>query len=287
RSRKTEKGPTGPLCSDVWLRAGVTDSRSRPRSSHRRPMASAPPSRPWSGRSSRRRPTGPARRRRWRSPGRPRPSPAPGRAARRSRRRPDSGTRRSARRLLAAPLDVALHELLGVLLEDVVDLVEDLVELLLDLLALLLELGVRLGVLALRRTLRPLYLLLLLVGHGYLLSVPGSHLRQDDALLRLVLPLPVRVGDGAGLVGLEEEDLGDALVGVDLGRQRRRVRDLEGDEALPLRLERGHVGDDPAPRVGRLPQADRDDVAGDAEVLDGPPEGEGVGRDDAHVALAI
>src|SRR3989337_2740634 len=42
-----------------------------------------------------------------------------------------------ARRLLAAPLHVALHELLGVLVEDLVDLVQEVVEVLLDLLALL------------------------------------------------------------------------------------------------------------------------------------------------------
>jgi len=42
--------------------------------------------------------------------------------------------------LLTAALDVALHELLGVLLEDVVDLVEKLVDVFLDLLALLGEL---------------------------------------------------------------------------------------------------------------------------------------------------
>src|SRR5467141_3002278 len=48
----------------------------------------------------------------------------------------------AAGRLLAASLDVALHELLGVLLEDVVDLVQEVVEVLLDLLAFLGELRV-------------------------------------------------------------------------------------------------------------------------------------------------
>src|SRR5436853_4623616 len=47
---------------------------------------------------------------------------------------------RAGSRLLAAALDVALHELLGVLLEDVVDLVQEVVEVLLDLLAFLGEL---------------------------------------------------------------------------------------------------------------------------------------------------
>src|SRR5712691_10399240 len=50
---------------------------------------------------------------------------------------------RAGSRLLAAALDVALHELLGVLLEDIVDLVQEVVEVLLDLLALLGDLGVR------------------------------------------------------------------------------------------------------------------------------------------------
>src|SRR5439155_11586526 len=44
-------------------------------------------------------------------------------------------------RLLAAALHVALHELFGVFLEDVVDLVKELVDVLLDLLALLRDLG--------------------------------------------------------------------------------------------------------------------------------------------------
>src|SRR5581483_8458816 len=81
--------------------------------------------------------------------------------------------------LLAAPLDVALHELLGVLLQDVVDLVEELVEVLLDLLALLRHLGVGCAALGLPVVLRPLHLLLLLVGHV------GSplHFGQHDTLL--------------------------------------------------------------------------------------------------------
>src|SRR5215831_17496147 len=124
--------------------------------------------------------------------------------------------------LFAPALDVALHELLGILLEDVVDLVEDLVELLLDLLALLRQLGARRRLVAVGLPFRPLYLLLLLLGHDASLTsgaaplspldcagatspAPASHARELDTLLRLVLPLAVRVGDGARLVGLEEE----------------------------------------------------------------------------------
>src|SRR5262249_13537257 len=50
--------------------------------------------------------------------------------------------------LLAASLNVALDELLGVLLQDVVDLVEELVDVFLDLLALLGQLGARGGAVA-------------------------------------------------------------------------------------------------------------------------------------------
>src|SRR5262245_40149743 len=78
-------------------------------------------------------------------------------------------------------------------------------------------------------------------------SAPGRLLeaRQREALLRLVLPLLVGVGDLARLVALEEQELRDALAGVDARGQRRRVRDLERDDALPLGLERGDVHDDP------------------------------------------
>src|SRR3990170_7422588 len=139
-----------------------------------------------------------------------------------------------ARRLLAAPLHVALHELLGVLLEDIVDLIQEVVEVLLDLLALLGELRIGPGGVVVAFGLGRPRLLLLLFSHerpppgprnrGRRLSLDR---RKDDPLLALVLPLPVRVGRLAGLVGLEEEDLGDPLGGVDLGRQRRGVADLE------------------------------------------------------------
>src|SRR5437773_7009897 len=66
-------------------------------------------------------------------------------------------------RLLAAPLHVALDELLGVLLEDVVDLVEQLVDVFLDLLALLGDLGAGgSAVTAFGGLARPGFLLLLL-----------------------------------------------------------------------------------------------------------------------------
>src|SRR6266705_2674439 len=115
----------------------------------------------------------------------------------------------------------------------------------------------------------------------------SSDLGQCYALLSLVLPAAVLVGGLANLVGLDEDDLGHALVGVDLGGQRRGVGELQRDVPLPLGLKRRDVDDDPAASVGRFPQADGEHAPGDAEVLDGSRQGEGVGRDDAGVAFDV
>src|SRR5690606_33262095 len=80
---------------------------------------------------------------------------------------------------------------------------------------------------------------------------------QRNPPLGLVLPALVLVRRLAHLVALEEQHLRDALVGVDLRRQRRGVRDLDGHVPFPLRLERRDVDDDAAARVGRLAEADR------------------------------
>ena len=71
-------------------------------------------------------------------------------------------------------------------------------------------------------------------------------------MLLLVFPLLIGVTGLALLIGFEEQDLCDALIGIDLGRQRRGIRDLERDKALPLRLEWRDVDDDAAARVGGL-----------------------------------
>src|SRR5207249_4215066 len=95
--------------------------------------------------------------------------------------------------------------------------------------------------------------------------------RQCDARLGLVLAPLVGVAALAlvSFVRREEQHLRDPLIGVDLGGEGGGVRDLERDEPLPLRLEGGHVGDDPAAGVGALSDAYRQHIARDAEVLDG------------------
>src|SRR5687768_6365321 len=119
------------------------------------------------------------------------------------------------------------------------------------------------------------------------LAQRASGARQRHAELALVLAAAVLVRGLAFLVGLEEQHLRDALVRVDLRGQRRRVRELERDVAFPLGLERRHVDDDPAARVGALPEADREHVARDPEQLDRARERERVRRDDADLALEV
>jgi hypothetical protein len=109
--------------------------------------------------------------------------------------------------------------------------------------------------------------------------------RQHDAFLPLIFSVLVLVADLADLVGLEEQDLAEAFVGVDARGQRRGVGDLEGDEAFPLRLKRRDVDDDAAARVGRLADADGQHVARNLEVLHRARQGKRVGRHDADIGL--
>src|SRR5262245_57332074 len=73
---------------------------------------------------------------------------------------------------------------------------------------------------------------------GHARVAAGSGVRQGHAALAHVLAAAVLVARLALLVRLEEQHLRDALVRVDLRRQRRRVRELERDVAFPLGLER-------------------------------------------------
>ena len=59
----------------------------------------------------------------------------------------------------------------------------------------------------------------------------------------------------------------------------------EPSSAFPFRLQRRHVDDDAAARVGALAQADGQHAARNAEILDGARQREGIGRNDADIAL--
>jgi len=111
--------------------------------------------------------------------------------------------------------------------------------------------------------------------------------RQGHAALALVFAAAVGVAGGADFVGFEEQHLGHAFVGVDLGRQWCGVGKLQGHVAFPFRLQRGDVDDDAAAGVGAFAQADHQCAARDAKVLHRARQREAVGRDDAGVAFHV
>src|SRR5256885_16583713 len=90
--------------------------------------------------------------------------------------------------------------------------------------------------------------------------------RQHNPALRLVLPLLVLVAHFTIFVGFEEDHLAQPFIGVNLRRQRRRVADFQRHETLPLWFEWRNVHDDPAPRIRRFAQANRQYVAGNTEI---------------------
>ncbi|MNY11780.1 hypothetical protein D3C86_1448280 [compost metagenome] len=56
---------------------------------------------------------------------------------------------------------------------------------------------------------------------------------------------------------------------------------------FPLRLKRRDVDDDAAARVGAFTQANGQYITRNAEIFDGAGQGEGVRRNDAHVAVDV
>src|SRR5438105_1803583 len=79
------------------------------------------------------------------------------------------------------------------------------------------------------------------------------------------------------------EDFATTLV-IEPGRERRGVPELQRHLVLPLRFARPDVRDDAAVGIGAVAYADRQHVAGDAEVLHRARQGERVGGHDAHAA---
>src|SRR5438094_831711 len=88
-----------------------------------------------------------------------------------------------------------------------------------------------------------------------------SDLRQRDPLLPLILAAAVLVRCVAHLVGFEEDHLRNALVGIDLRRQRRRIREFERHVAFPFGLEGSYVYDNSATCIGRFSKAQDQHIA--------------------------
>src|SRR5258706_6703500 len=98
----------------------------------------------------------------------------------------------------------------------------------------------------------------------------SSNLGERHALLALVLAAAIGVRGLAHLVGLEEEHLGDALVGVDLRRERRGVGKLEGDVPLPLRFQGSYVHHNSAAGIAGFSYRHGQHVARNLETLNPP-----------------
>src|SRR5690606_7587730 len=114
-----------------------------------------------------------------------------------------------------------------------------------------------------------------------------SELGEGHAALAHVLAGAVGIADFARLVALKKQELAGAFVRIDLGGERRGVREFQRHVAFPFGLERGHVHDDAAAGISALAEADHQHVARDAEVLDRAGECERVGRDHADVGFAV
>src|ERR1700682_1088226 len=122
----------------------------------------------------------------------------------------------------------------------------------------------------------------------------GRHLRalvsdlgQRDALLALIFAAAILVRGLADFVGLEEDHLRDALVGVNLRRQRGGVGELQRDKALPLGLEGRDVDDDAATGVRAFSETNREHVTRDTKVLNRAGKREGVWRNDAPITPEV
>ena len=72
-------------------------------------------------------------------------------------------------------------------------------------------------------------------------------------MLSLVLPSPVLVGGFAYFVSFEENDLGNAFVGIDFGGKLCRIGELEYDVVFPFQFERRDIYDDAAAGYSKPP----------------------------------
>src|SRR5690606_28209708 len=118
-------------------------------------------------------------------------------------------------------------------------------------------------------------------------SGTGSGTRQGHTPLPLIFATTITIRGFANIIPTQEQHLGTTLAGVDLGRQRRGVGELQCNVALPLGLQRRHVDDDAAAGIGAFAEADREHLARNAKVLHRPRQRERIGRDDADIAHKI
>ena len=103
----------------------------------------------------------------------------------------------------------------------------------------------------------------------------------------LIFPAAILVAGLADLITFKEKNLRTSLACVNLGGQGRGVAELQRDIPFPLRLKGRDVDNNAAARVGAFPEADGQNVAWNAEVLDRARQRERVRWNDADITLEI
>src|SRR5437773_421577 len=118
---------------------------------------------------------------------------------------------------------------------------------------------------------------------GHVIQVDGglaiSGLTELDPLLCLILSLAVLVGDFARFIRLKEKDLAQAFIRENPHRNRRRIRNGDGDETLPFGLEWCDIHHNTGPRICRFANTQGQNIPRDAEIFDGPAQHVAIWRD--------
>ncbi len=85
-----------------------------------------------------------------------------------------------------------------------------------------------------------------------LLAIYTIDFREYKTFLVLIFTLFVGIAGFANLVTTEEKKLSDALFGIDFGRKRSCITNLDSDLATPFRLKRSHVDNNAASGISAL-----------------------------------
>jgi hypothetical protein len=83
-----------------------------------------------------------------------------------------------------------------------------------------------------------------------------------NSLSLLAIALAIGAADPAGFIGAEKQNPAQLSVGVNPGRRRSGIRNLESRESLSFRPEWRYGHKDFATRIGRLSNADRQYILG-------------------------
>jgi len=98
-----------------------------------------------------------------------------------------------------------------------------------------------------------------------------SRFRQSYPLLPLILACAISITGFADFIGLQKQHLRYTLIGVDFCWQRRCIRKFQCYMPLPFGFQRGYIDNYPTASIGRLPEANGQNVARNAEIFNRDP----------------